>query len=121
VIPAIRLQVEVALSDFRISDIELRRAIATPLLQDLTRRAIRVEAQAKHLASNASPSPPGKGPGVVTGRYRASITWRPGEDPISPYVDIGSSVLYAPYLELGTRFMAPRPSLVPALNAARTT
>jgi hypothetical protein len=63
--------------------------------RDLDRRAIQVESAAK---INASGRP---GPNVITGRLRASITWRPGEDAISQYRDIGSGVFYAPFVELG--------------------
>lgn len=97
-----------------------------PILNDLVSRAIRVEAAAKQ---NATDRP---GPRVVTGRLRGSITWQTGQSTSegAPYVDIGSNVTYAPYVELGHNvvrngvvvgYAQPRPYLVPALQAARTT
>ena len=62
---------------------------------DLARRAIAVETAAK---INASGRP---GPNVDTGRLRSSITWEFGEDLLGIYVDIGTNVEYAPYVELG--------------------
>lgn len=119
-LPAIRIEVDILLSQFRVNEAELRRVLGDPVMQNLARRAIRVEGAAKRIASNASPSSPGQGPGVVTGRLRSSIAWRPGHDSISPYVDVGTAVHYAPFLEFGTRKMAARPFLRPALQAART-
>ncbi len=94
--------------------------IKGPVAADLIRRAIRVEASAKS-GWGAPPGPPGGKPGVRTGTLRRSITWKPGVDAESPYVDIGSNVLYAPYVELGTSRMEARPYLRPALEAARGT
>lgn len=116
--PAIQIEIDAAISQFQISEGELRAALATPVGRDLARRAIRVEAQAKRNATGSPPSPPGHGPGVVTGRLRGSITWRLSEDAHGPYADVGTAVFYAPFLELGTRNMLPRPFLVPALQAA---
>ena len=118
---AIRIEVEMLLNDFRLETAALAELVRGPVMNDLVRRAIRVEAAAKRIASERSPSPPGHGPGVVTGRLRGSITYRLGVDSVSPYVDIGTAVEYAPYLELGTRRMAARPFLRPALQAARVS
>ena len=96
----------------------LLHAPDSPVIRDLTKRAIRVEAAAKSNWS-ISPSAPGSKPGVVTGLLRGSITWRIGADAFSPYADVGSAVFYAPFLELGTSMMSPRPYLRPALEAAR--
>ena len=63
--------------------------------RDLARRAVAVESAAK---VNASGRP---GPNVQTGRLRSSITWAFGADAIGLYVDIGTNVEYAPYVELG--------------------
>jgi hypothetical protein len=116
----VRKNVEIYLEAFRWNEAGYREMIVGTVLPDLIKRAIRVEAFAKS-GWNAPPGPPGGKPGVRTGRLRASITWRPGVDDVSPYVDIGSNVLYAPYVELGTRRMAARPFLRPALEAARAS
>jgi hypothetical protein len=86
-----------------------------PVAADLLRRGIRVESSAKQHASGRP------GPNVVSGRLRDSITWRIGADTISPYVDVGTAVEYAPFLELGTQYMRAYPFLRPALPAARAT
>lgn len=117
--PAIRLEISAALDNFRLNEAGYRELLTGAVSRDLVRRAIRVEAAAKTRATGPPGSAPGDGPGVVTGRLRGSITWRLGVDGGSPYVDVGTAVFYAPFLELGTRFMAPRPFLVPALEAAR--
>lgn len=90
-----------------------------PIARDLSRRAIRVETQAKINASHPRPSVPGSGPAVRTGRLRGSITWQLGRDAAGLYAVIGSNVEYAGYVEIGTERMAARPYLRPALVAAR--
>lgn len=113
--PSARIQAEikVALEAFHIEQAGLRELIQGPIAQDLVRRAIRVESAAKQ---NATGRP---GPNVITGRLRGSITWRLAKDPISPYVDIGTAVHYAPFVELGTRNAPAYPFLRPALESAR--
>lgn len=64
-------------------------------------------------------SAPGQPPAVDTGRLRASYTWRTGEDVQGPYVEIGTNVEYAPWLEYGTVKMRPRPHLRPAIEELR--
>jgi len=49
---------------------------------------------------------------VDTGNLRASISHRK----VAPFTEqIGTTVNYAAFIELGTRFMAARPYLLPAL------
>lgn len=113
--PEIQLEIDAAKAVFRWNEAELKRLLKGPngeVAQDLTRRAIRVEAAAK---ANATQRP---GPQVRTGRLRGSITWRLGEDSEGLYADVGSAVLYAPYLEYGTTRMPAYPFLRPALEAA---
>lgn len=111
---AIRLEVKFLQESFRFSEAGLTDLVQGPVARDLVRRAIRVERSAKQYATGT-----GGGPHVRTGRLRNSITWREGKDR-TPYVDVGTAVHYAPYVELGTKRMAARPFLRPALEAART-
>ena len=61
-------------------------------------------------------SSPGSPPAVDTGRLRASYTWQVGEDIRGVYVEVGTNVVYAPWLEFGTRYMEARPHLRPAIE-----
>lgn len=120
--PLIRAEIAEAITTFRFEQVALQALLRGPtgaVARDLTRRAIRVETAAKVNATNEPPSVPGHGPAVRTGRLRGSITHRLGEDAEGLYADIGSAVEYAPYVELGTSLMEPRPFLRPALAAAR--
>jgi hypothetical protein len=117
---AIRAETKRSIEAFRWNEAEYERLVRVPIVADLVRRAIRVQSAAK-TGWSPPPSSPGGKPAVRTGLLRNSITWRIGVDALSPYVDVGSSVVYAPYVELGTRFMAARPYLRPALQAARVS
>lgn len=117
--PEIQLQIDVSLLAFQFNEEGLRELIHGEISADLVRRAIRVVAAAKLNASQTPPSIPGHGPAVRTGRLRGSITWRLGQDTVSPYVEVGSAVTYAPFVEFGTSNMAARPYLRPALEAVR--
>lgn len=55
---------------------------------------------------------------VDTGRLRASITHVPGRDSNGYYVDVGSNVEYAPFIEFGTIKQPAQPYLRPALAEA---
>ncbi len=61
-------------------------------------------------------SAPGDGPAVDTGRLRQSIAVVRVAD---GHYKVGTNVQYAPFLEFGTRRMAPRPFMRPALEAER--
>lgn len=52
---------------------------------------------------------------VDTGRLRASIVSVPGRDTIGPYVEVGTNVEYAPFVEYGTSRAPAQPFLRPAL------
>lgn len=116
--PELRLEVKLLTDQFSLVEQQWRHLLQGPVMADLTRRAIAVEREAKRIATGPPPSAPGEGPGVRTGRLRNSISYRIGVDAISPYADIGTAVFYAPFLEIGTRKMAARPFLRPALAAA---
>lgn len=61
---------------------------------------------------------PGDSPNSDTGRLLASIHHTvDGATAAEMYADIGADTNYALFLELGTRYMAPRPFLRPALYA----
>lgn len=121
--PLIRAEIASAIETFRFEQAAMQALLRGPsgaVARDLVRRAIRVETAAKSsMGETAPPSEPGRPPAVVTGRLRGSVTWRLGEDALGLYADIGTAVEYGLYLELGTIYMAPRPFLRPALEAAR--
>lgn len=113
--PAIKVEIDAARSSFKINESALTALLTGrdgPVFRDLTKRAIRVESSAKRHATGRP------GPMVRTGRLRGSITWRAGVER-SPYVDIGSAVMYAVYVEMGTSRAPAYPFLRPALEAAR--
>lgn len=137
----IGIEVQFQLDSFQFDQGLLREAIKGPVMSDLIARAVRVEAQAKRNATGE-----GGGPSVRTGRLRASIYYSPGYDAQSPYVDVGTSLYYAPFVEFGHQNRAhaypittpggtrtgafgyvsnkptrPYPFLRPAAQAARTT
>lgn len=53
-----------------------------------------------------------------TGTLRRSITYEPGRDGKGYYVDVGTNVIYAPFVEFGTRYMRAQPFLRPAFLQA---
>lgn len=97
----------------------------------LAKRAVRVVAHAKKNMSagggrtyargrtSHTASAPGQPPAVDTGRLRASIDSDLGADSRGLVARIGTNVVYARHLELGTVRMAARPFLRPALKAAK--
>lgn len=88
----------------------LRRLFESPegdIGKDLVKRALRVQRRAKQIAP------------VDTGRLRSSVEYEAGRDSRGLVARIGTDVTYAVYLEFGTRRMAPRPFLRPALQAAQ--
>jgi len=60
-------------------------------------------------------SAPGQPPAVDTGRLWSSIGVDVRNDGLA--ADIGPTVFYGKYLELGTKKMAPRPFMEPAMEA----
>ena len=55
---------------------------------------------------------------VRTGRLRSSIYWRASGFYLGEWVEFGASAPYAGFVEYGTRYMAPRPFMRPALERA---
>lgn len=55
---------------------------------------------------------------VDTGRLRSSIQHQPGRDARGPYVDVGTNVEYAPFVEYGTSRTWAQPYMRPALLLA---
>lgn len=90
-----------SVASFNFNEGEYVRLLQGPVMGDLVRRAIRVQALAKQ---NATGRP---GPNVITGRLRGSIAWRPGGTPTDPYVDVGTNVHYAPFVERRYPFLRP--------------
>lgn len=87
----------------------LRDAVAKIELRstaDLQRVAIAVQNEARQLCP------------VDTGRLRSSIQHVMGEDARGPYADVGTNVVYAPYVEYGTSRQAAQPYMRPALLLA---
>lgn len=78
--------------------------------KDLARQGVKLTNQVK---INCTQRP---GPMVRTGRLRDSITMQMAEDGAGLYLDVGTNVEYAPYLEFGTSRMPPYPFLRPALE-----
>lgn len=55
---------------------------------------------------------------VDTGRLRSSIMATRGKDATGAFVDIGTNVQYAIFVEFGTRYQSAQPFLRPALAGA---
>lgn len=64
-------------------------------------------------------SAPGEAPASDSGRLMRSYTHMVGVDTNGAYVDVGTNIDYAPFLEFGTSKMLPRPHLRPAIDSAR--
>lgn len=64
-------------------------------------------------------SAPGEPPAVDSGRLRSSYLYATGREGGFAMVAIGTAVQYAPHLEYGTRRMAARPHLRPAIDRLR--
>lgn len=51
--------------------------------------AVEFTNEMKARLTNPSPSPQGGFPGLVSGQYRAAWSWRSGQGPTGPFVDVG--------------------------------
>ena len=99
---AITLDAEGFMRDLRahLAQLEVRTE------DDLVRVGMRVQARARSLCP------------VDTGRLRSSIIMRKGRDGMGFYVEVGTNVHYAAFVEFGTSRMAARPYLLPAVAEA---
>jgi HK97 gp10 family phage protein len=85
--------------------------------RDLVRRALRVHAGAVQRCPVGSPESTGI-KGYVGGTLRSSLTWELVSEGGGLSAKVGTNVEYAPFVELGTRYMKAQPYLVPALQEA---
>ncbi len=69
--------------------------------------------------SGSSPSSPGASPAVVTGDLDSSINSQKTQGGLRPTYQVGASSGHAGYLEYGTRKMAKRPFIYPAMKRMR--
>lgn len=76
----------------------------------------------RHYAGQPNPSSaPGEPPAPQSETYRDSWDYRMGEDGKGHYVDVGSPEEIGPYLEMGTKYMDPRPHLRPLVDEKKYT
>ena len=123
------------MSEVVFDDAALRRLLDGPdgpVAKDLARRAVQVERTVKRSLHQPGrgrtyrrggvvhrASAPGDPPATDLGRLAAATTWEIGVDERGLHARIGSNYPVQLFLELGTRRMAARPHLRPALEAAR--
>lgn len=93
------------------------RKVKGLLVDKLNIVCARLEKDIKESMVHPPPAPAGEPPAVRTGRLRASITFEVDKGNLVGRV--GSDVEYAPYLELGTVYMEPRPYLRRQLHQNR--
>lgn len=74
--------------------------------EDLVKVGLRVQSVARSLCP------------VDTGRLRSSIVMRKGRDGMGFYVEVGTNVSYAAFVEFGTSRQAAQPFLTPAIAQA---
>lgn len=106
-----------ASSDLRWHGPEVKARIEAELKRRLSASCILVSNKAKESVSTAYPpaSSPGEPPAKRTGHLRRSIAFE-----VDGLVGrVGTGLVYARHLELGTSRIAPRPWLRPALAQSR--
>lgn len=64
-----------------------------------------------------APSLPGNPPAVRTGNLRSSIVWEMNKDETVARIGVPKHAIYGLYLELGSKFVKPRPWMKPAVEA----
>jgi len=97
----------------------ISRAVLDELVDVVNWTASKYQITIKESMNRKSPPPstPGSPPGVRTGSLRRSFTTRPAKRIGSRVVlALGTNTKYARPLEYGTRKMAARPFMRPALN-----
>lgn len=104
--------------------LESRLLAAAAHLEGAVKRDLSVGQQVRRTRGGhrvgLNPSQPGQPPHVLTGRLRQSITHRVDRDARGFVARVGTNVAYSKFLELGTRKMAARPYLRPALFRERS-
>lgn len=90
---------------------EVRRALGDGGQAGMRKVAEEGVSRIKALISHPGRSLPGQPPGLQTGQLRESYKWDEEKDGVKIYSDLDYSI----YLELGTRYMAARPHVRPAL------
>jgi len=109
----IKAQVAEAEKAFKQFSLETSNEVDKAILKS----ALKVEGDAKKMFKGSNEeSGPGEPPRAQTGRLRASITHRLGDDGGETYAEVGTSVPYGFWLEFGTSKMSPHPFLTPAFE-----
>lgn len=102
---------------------EVFRSVYAGLARAVSKSAIRVQGEARRLTSQASgppPSAPGSPPHLRTGTLSRSIDQELLRDDREIIGRVGTNLNYGKWLEIGTRKMAKRPYLRPALDGMRS-
>lgn len=103
---------------FRVSGIDVdSKAFLSALKVQIGKMKLRTESDLLGLAVDVERRAKQLSP-VDTGRLRSSIAHKQGRDSRGPYVEIGTSVSYAGFVEFGTRYQPPQPFLRPAFAEA---
>lgn len=107
--------------DFKRAAQNITKEMDEGIRQALLEGAFKIQREAKISIQNSPPDPdtgrskPGNAPKTDTGRLVNSILVEERDDAVV----VGSNVKYSEYLEFGTRYMAARPFMQPALEKSR--
>lgn len=110
----ISAQVDDLIADFRNYGAKVYSKVGKAVLKGCL--VVEREAKESIVGPSDEVSAPGDPPKIKTGRLRASITHRIGYEGEEVVGEVGTNVEYALPLEFGTRRMAPRPFMGPALD-----
>lgn len=98
-------------ADFELDDRAFRAALRAAVKDMKLESAHEIEKLGHDVANRAKVYAP-----VDTGRLRSSIAIQgKGTDGNGSFVDVGTRVKYAAFVEFGTRYMNPQPFMRPAL------